>query len=144
MSSRLGPRRSPAEDLRRTGRPRDEHRRVAGSTGADGVRHGPTGGRLGRREHLADREAAAVAQVERERLVRARIAGRGGLEGEEMGLREVGDVDVVADARPVRGRVVVAEDGQRRAAVDRAQDVRDQVGLGVVDLADACRSRRRR
>jgi hypothetical protein len=52
-----------------------------------------------------------------------------------MGVRQVADVDVVADAGPVGGRVVVAEQGDGIARLDRPEDVRDQVRLGVVQLA---------
>ena len=53
-----------------------------------------------------------------------------------MGLGQVLDVDVVADRRAVAGRVVGAEDGDVVAlAHGRAQDVGDEVGLGVVVLA---------
>ena len=64
--------------------------------------------------------------------------GGGGVEGEQVGLGEVGDVDVVADAGAVGGRVVVAEDGDRlAAALGDLEDERDQVRLGVVALAVA-------
>ena len=49
---------------------------------------------------------------------------------------QIGHVDVVADARSVRCRVVVAEQGERLPALDRRQHGRDQVGLGIVVLAD--------
>ena len=91
---------------------------------------------LGRRDDLTDREPAAVAEVADERLVGPRIARRGRLDRPQVRVGEVRDVDVVADARPVRGRVVVAEDGQLGAALGGGQDVRDEVGLGVVVLAE--------
>ena len=68
----------------------------------------------GRVEHLADAEAAAVAEVADEGVVRAAVARRGRLEREQVRIGEVRDVDVVADARPVGRRVVVAEDRQGR------------------------------
>ena len=97
---------------------------------------------LGRREHLADGEAARRAEVAGERRAAARrrpgagIAGDGRLEQRgQVRVREVGDVDVVADRGTVGRRVVVAEQRQRRAALRREQDVRDQVRLRPVDLA---------
>ena len=71
--------------------------------------------------------------------VRAAVPGRGRLEREQVRVGEVRDVDVVADARPVGRRVVVAEDRQRRAALGGREDVRDEVRLGVVVLAERLR-----
>ena len=45
-----------------------------------------------------------------------------------MGLGEVHDVDVVADARAVAGGVVVAEDLRRAALIERTEGHRYQVG----------------
>ena len=99
----------------------------------------PDDGR-GRREDLADGEPAAAPEIEGQRLVRARIAGGGRLDRAQVRVGQVRHVDVVPDARPVRGRVVVAEEGQRQAALGGEQDVRDEMGLGVMVLAQ----RRRR
>ena len=51
-------------------------------------------------------------------------------------------MDVVADRRAIRRRVVVAEQRERRAALDREQRVRDEVRLGPVDLAKPLRRAR--
>src|SRR4029453_18019213 len=69
-------------------------------------------------------------------VVDAVLAGLGGPQREQVGLREIGDVDVVADARTVRGRVVVAEQLQLLppAGGDLERD-RYQVGLRVVPFA---------
>ena len=75
---------------------------------------GPPDHALAGGEDLADAEPAGRAQVADERLVRARIAGRGRVDAAQVRVGEVGDVDVVADARPVGRGVVVAEDRQRR------------------------------
>ena len=147
--SRSSPRGSavpaPSPGPRARGRASDEHRRVAGPTRTD-RRTGSAGRRPPRppSSDLADAEPAAVAEVEDERLGRPRIVGRGRLEGEQVRVGEVGDVDVVADARSVGRRVVVAEERQRLGPSRPArEDVRDEVGLGVVDLAVPARSRRR-
>ena len=66
---------------------------------------------------------------------RPRVAGRRRHERREMGVGEVRDMDVVADGRAIGRRVVVAEQRQRRAALDREQRVRDEVRLGPMDLA---------
>ena len=56
----------------------------------------------------------------------------------KVGGGEVGHVDVVADAGAVRRRVVGAEYGDGAAAAERGVDQqRDEVGFGVVVLADA-------
>ncbi len=101
-------RRLPAQHLAGTTRVRDEHGRVAGPSRPNAVRDRPSGRGLGRCQHLADAEAAAVPQVESEgRRVavgsgRAHVVGRGRLEGEQVGPGEILDVDVVADAGAVR------------------------------------------
>ena len=81
-------------------------------------------------DHLADREAGPVAQV-----VDAVLAGTGGPQRAQVRVGQVGDVDVVPDAGPVRGRVVVAEDLHRPALGRAGQHVRDEMGLRVVPLA---------
>ena len=49
---------------------------------------------------------------------------------------QIRDVDVIANARAVRGIVVVAKDGDRRSVARGRQDERDQMGLGIVRFAD--------
>jgi len=59
------------------------------------------------------------------------------LESSDVSFGEVGDVDVVADARAVGRRVVVAVDVEGGAlAVDGFESRGDEVGFGIVDLAD--------
>ena len=129
----------------RAGRqPRTSAARVerATRTGGSPARRSPTSygigrptTRLGGGHDLPDREAVAVAEVERDRPVGARIARRGRFQREQVRVGQVGDVDVVADAGPVGRRVVVAEDRRRPAGLDGLEDGRDQVRLGVVVLA---------
>ena len=76
---------------------------------------------LGRREDLADAEAAAAAEVADQRAVGPRVAGRRRLERPQVRVGEVDDVDVVADAGPVGRRVVVAEERQPAPAPHRAR-----------------------
>src|SRR5699024_1262481 len=52
--------------------------------------------------------------------------------GNDVGVREVGDVDVVADARAIRGRVVVAEDLRRMPRDERVQHDGEQVVRGGI------------
>ena len=55
----------------------------------------------------------------------------------DVGIGQIGDVDVVADAGAVGGGVIVAEQGQRRAvAGDRLHRQRDEVRFGIVELAN--------
>ena len=78
---------------------RDEDRRVAGSRRGPMVYGiGTPDDALGRGDDLADAEPAAAAEVADERRVRSSVARRGRLEREEVGVGEVRDVDVVADA----------------------------------------------
>mgnify|MGYP000944418639 CR=1 FL=1 len=54
-----------------------------------------------------------------------------------MRLRQVGDVDIVAYRRAVRGRVVGTQDLQRRAAAEnRIEHQRHEMGLDGAALAD--------
>ena len=101
--------------------------------------------RLGRGDHLPVAEPAADAEVADEGATGGpRVAGGGRLEREQVRVGEVRDVDVVADARAVGRRVVVAEQRERAASLGRAKDVRDEVRLRIVVLAECARSRRRR
>ena len=113
------PLRTPAEDLGGTRGPGDEDRRIARPPRADTERDGRPDHGLGRLDDLADREAAAVAEVADERLVRPGIARRGRLDRPQVRVGEVRDVDVVAQARPVGGRIVVAEDRSARSCLRR-------------------------
>ena len=82
-------------------------------------------------DDLLDGEAAAVAEV-----LDHLVAGGEGVEGEDVGVGEVGDVNVVADAGAVGGVVVFAEDGNTLAtSQSNIQDEGDDVGLGLVRFA---------
>ncbi len=67
------------------------------------------------------------------------IGGAWGLEsceGEQVGVGEVGDVDVVADAGAVVGGVVVAEDLDGGAAAEGdVEDEGDEVRFGLMGFA---------
>src|ERR1017187_8964467 len=92
----------------------------------------PAGDFLHRADHLHDAAAGAGADVE---LV-ARAAVQQVLDGQDVRLREIADVDVIADAGAVRGGVVVAENGDGLAGFDGTEDERDQVRLGRVLFAE--------
>ena len=145
IASRFDRVRTPAQHVGRPIDGRHEDRRVARAPRTDRVRDREPDDALGRLDHLADAEPAAAAEVADERRVRPGVARRGRLEREEVRVGEVGDVDVVADAGPVGRRVVVAEERQLAPrAGGRGEDVGDEVGLGVVVLAERARWRRRR
>ena len=83
-------------------------------------------------DDLLHREAVAVAQVEGV----AAAAGGECVQRQEVGLAQVHDVDVVADAGAVGGGVVAAEDGDVGAAPGCGlQHQGDEVGFGVVAFA---------
>ena len=85
-------------------------------------------------DNFANSEAGAVAEVVDEALFGG-FVGFEGLEGEQMGVCQVGDVDVIADAGAVVGGVVVAEDFDGVATAEgHVEDERDQVGFGLVGL----------
>ena len=69
----------------------------------------------------------AGAQVERALVGRVEL-----LEREDVGAREVLHVDEVAEAAPVARRVVAPADEEGLALLRRADQVRDEVRLGVV------------
>src|SRR5581483_7166048 len=78
-------------------------------------------------DDLAHREARLAAEVVH--VVPPWLAG---VQGAQVRVGQVGDVDVVPDARPVGGGVVGAEHVHRGAGGGRGQHVRDQVGLRAV------------
>ena len=108
----------PAEDLGGPLGRRDEHRRVAGAARPDRVGIARPTDALGRGDDLADRRTRRRCRGCRRAAPSVR-ASPGAVASMRAQVRvgEVRDVDVVADAGPVRRRVVVAEDRQRRAAL---------------------------
>ena len=59
------------------------------------------------------------------------------LQGQDVGVGQVGDMDIVADRRAVGRVIVFAEDAERAAdAHGRLQGQRNGVGLGLMPLAD--------
>src|SRR5208283_5586000 len=115
-------------DLRGRG---DQHGRVAGPARAHVGADVGAGDLPAHLDHLADREAGPVAEV-----VDAVLAGPAGRQRTQVRVGQVADVDVVADAGPVGGGVVVAEDLHRAAFGRGGQHVGDEVGLRVVPLAE--------
>src|SRR4029077_3446260 len=120
----------------------DEDGWVAGASWTDPVRDLVTDRSFGRRNDLADRKTTTVAKVADQRFFRAPIAWGGRLDRPQVRVGQIGDVDVVPDARAVGGRIVVAEDRQLGPAAGGAQDGRDQVRLRIVILAELVRGAR--
>src|SRR5690606_7958414 len=84
---------------------------------------------LAGRDHLAHGVASPVSKVEEARLP--------GLQRADVRIGEIDVVDVIADARSVRGRVIRAEDLRRlRFPEGNPEDVRDQVCLDPMVLAE--------
>ena len=111
---------------------RDQPRRIAGAPRGDRERDVPAEHVARGRDDLAHRVAAPRAEVDRAERV-ALLEPR---QRPQVGDREILDVDVVADAGPVGSVVVVAEDRERRRPAEaRIERERDQVGLGLVALA---------
>ena len=101
----FGESRLPAKKLSRKRRIRHEFRRVARSARAQAfgdcmARHAAAGF-----DHFADAVASACPEVDAQALARLEP-----LQRPQVGVGQIIDVDVVADARAVRRRVVVAED----------------------------------
>ena len=133
----VGPRGRPAQ--RPPGAPpvRDEGGGVARAPGAHVGRDRVAGDVADRVQHLLHGEAGARAQV-----VDLVLAGPRRVQRLQVGVGEVGDVDVVADARAVGGGVVVAVDDEALAFPARhLQRERDQVRLRRVPLAAAAGAR---
>jgi hypothetical protein len=111
---------------------RDQRRGVAVAARAHYVRNCLAGDFLHRTDHLQHATAGAGADIE---LV-ARAAVQQVLDGKDVRLRQVVNVDVVADATAVRRGVIVAEDGYRPAGFDGPQNERNQMRLGFVLFAE--------
>src|ERR1039458_1574915 len=77
---------------------RDQHRRVTGAPGRPAYRGRTTGHGLCSSDLLAPREAVAVTEIEDLVLPRA-----GPLQRQQVGSRQILDVDVVTDRGAVRG-----------------------------------------
>ncbi len=102
-------------------------------------RDGMAGDAAGGFDDFEHAEAFSVAQVvDQRRKVSGRIRGliHQGFQGQQVGIGEVGDVDVVADAGAVGSGVVVAEDFDEVAAAQGdVEDQGNEVGLGFVGFA---------
>jgi hypothetical protein len=113
----------------------DEECRVAGSAGAEFYRDGVSGNAADGVDNLFYGEAGSVAEVIDEPLLGGAV-GFESFEGEEMGVGQIADVDVVADAGAVVGGVVVAEDLDGGAAAEGyVEDERNEMRLGFVGFA---------
>ena len=89
--------------------------RIAGAAGRERDLEIDARDRLHDVDHLEHRVAAAVAAIERQ----AAAAAAQMVEGDEMGVGEVADLDVVAHAGAVGGRIIGAEHLDVRAVAER-------------------------
>ena len=123
----------------------DQVRRIACATGHDGLFERQAGDLLDLIDDLTHGGAFAGADVEG--VVLAFIAVQI-LQGGDVGVGQIGDVDVVAHAGAIRSRVVVAEDRRSLALLqaveqhrDEVQDCRilklDRAAAGHVEIAQA-------
>ena len=109
----------------------DQNGRVAGAAVRFDAFNGGTGGLFGHPDDLAYRKTVPVAEVEGV----ARSSDAQVFQGQDVGIGQVGDVDVVADASPVVGFVIGAENLHVvPLAGGDVEDQRDQVSLRVVAL----------
>ncbi len=110
----------------------DEFGRIPGSPRHFAPRYRPPGDPLDRGNHLAHRRAVPGAEIEGDALAALQV-----IERAHMRVGQVGDMDVIADRRAVRRRIVDPVDLDRIAAAQRGtQHARDQMSFRVVVLAD--------
>ena len=112
----------------------DQHRGVALTPRGDAAGHVEARHPLFHRIHdLPNRESASGAEIDRDAVPAAEQVTDGG----HVRIREVGDVDVVAYGGAVRGRQVVAENGDLIEVHQGGEDSpRDEMGFGIVALTD--------
>ena len=99
----------------------------------------PPGDRLGGFDHLLHRIAGAVAQVVDQRLAGGLAAlpqAQQALQPQHVGIGQITDMDVVADAGAIRRRIVIPEDLQiGTLAAHHIEHQRDQMGFRLMVLA---------
>src|SRR5712664_2554004 len=109
--------------------------RITGPSWAELTGNFATGDAFGDVDDFENGEAAAVADVEG-------FAGNAvdGFERADVGIRDVEDVDVIANASTVRGGIVRAENIYvRQIAGGGVQDARDEMRLDTMMLAELLR-----
>ena len=102
--------------------------RIAGPAGFLDGRDAFAGNLFAHLNHFADGIAFAITEIEEALLA--------GFHGEDVGLREIDDVDIIANAGAVRRGIVGAVNfALRRLAQRDFEDVRDEMGFDPVMLA---------
>ena len=107
-------------------RRRVEDGRIARTPRRERPGHLPAGDVLDRIDHLAHRMRVAGSEVVRPGL--ARLGDR--IECADVRVREIGDMNIVAQTRAIRRRIVVAEHLQAGPSPRRGDGARDHVNLG--------------
>jgi hypothetical protein len=126
--------RRPAEFVADLLRRSDQDRRIAGAPRTELIRDGVTGHLSRRLDDLQIGETVAVAQV-----IRATAQAIKGFERQNVRLRQIEHVDIVAHARAVLRRVIIAENDHLLALTKRHPGA--QSGSGAVPAHDAPRGR---
>ena len=129
----IGEARPPAEHLRRPARVRHQRGRIAGPPADLAKRNRSPRHPSDRRDDGTHRLSVPRSEIEPQ----GAVARAQAIQRAQVGLRQVDDVNVVADGRAVGRRVIGGEDLKRVPRAARGVDrQRDQVRLGVVVLAD--------
>src|SRR5579859_1824957 len=109
--------------------------RVTGAAGMDFYGDGVAGDPADRVDDFLDSEAGAVAQVVDQPVIGGAV-GFESFQGQEMGIGQVADVNVIADAGAVMCGVVVAKNLDGFAASEgNVQNQRNDVRLRLVGFA---------
>jgi len=109
----------------------DQHGGIAGAAGGEFARNFAAGDFFGGVEDFEDGKTAAIADVKS-------FAGDGfdRLEGAEVGIGDVQDVNVIADAGAVGGGIVRAENFEmRNVAKGSVENARDEMSFDAMGLA---------
>jgi hypothetical protein len=128
-----GPLRVPSQLLDGAARARDKLGTIAGATVPVDMWHSTIGNRMAVADHIAYRKTIAGPQIEDT----AGLAVFQPLKSQDMRIDQVANMNIIADAGAV-GRIIIrAKHRESRAfPFDRIQHQRDQMGFGLMKLAN--------
>ena len=87
----------------------------------------------GRFDHFLHAESLSTPQIANHPVISFQR-----IQGKQVGIRQVGNMDIVPDASPVSGRVIVAEDFDRRTPPERyVKHQRNEVGFRFMGFTPA-------